>query len=132
MITDRYGRAWQLDGTAYSTDGISFDLGRTLSDAEALDRMNAMKPDGWVEPPAVPQSVPMGKARLALLATGLLPQVTNAIAAMPGVDGDRARIRWEFYPTVERHDFLVLGLAQVFNWTDDQLDALFVLAAQQQ
>lgn len=80
-----------------------------------------------VEP--VPGAVSMRQARLALLKAGLLSQVNTAIAAMPGADGDTARIEWEFSGTVERHRPLVLSLIAVLGLTDAQLDDLFRQAA---
>lgn len=52
--------------------------------------------------PTVPASVPMAQARLQLLAAGKLAAVNAVVAAMPGPQGDAARIEWEFRPTVER------------------------------
>lgn len=81
-------------------------------------------------PPAPPPTiVTMRQARLALLAAGLLTPVNAAIAAMPGVEGDAARIEWEFAAHVERQQPLVLALASALALTEAQLDDLFVAAA---
>lgn len=77
-----------------------------------------------------PQVVSMRQARLALLQQDLLDQVEAAVAAMPAPEGKAARITWEYAGEVRRGDALVQGLAQSFGWTDQQLDALFELAAQ--
>lgn len=79
--------------------------------------------------PAIPLSVTMRQARLALLQTGKLAQVNTAVAAMPGAAGDAARIEWEFSSTVERHRPLVESLGVALGMTDAQLDDLFTLAA---
>lgn len=79
--------------------------------------------------PAVPASVTMRQARLALLQAGLLSTVNDAIAAMPGADGDAARIEWEYSQEVQRNRALVLALAPVLNLTDAQLDQLFITAS---
>jgi len=77
----------------------------------------------------VPQVVTMRQARLALVQSGLLPQVNTAVAAMPGAQGDAARIEWEFSSTVERHRPLVQALGAALGLTESQLDDLFRLAA---
>lgn len=78
---------------------------------------------------SVPQSVTMRQARLALVQTGMLTQANDAVAAMPGAQGDAARIEWEFSSTVERHWPLVQALGAALGLTEAQLDDLFRLAA---
>ena len=94
---------------------------------------NIAPPDAAPQSPehadGVPVSVSMAQARLALLGAGLLAQVDAAIAAMPGIDGEAARIEWEFRPSVRRDSPLVQGLSGVLGLTGEQLDALFVAAA---
>ncbi len=128
-ITDRYGRQWSVQGTCYSTTGITLDAGRELAEVEALERMNAMQPDGWTPPPTVPDTVTMRQARLALLHAGLLKTVDATIAAMPGVEGDAARITWEFSTEVHRTDALVQSLGPALGLTTAQLDSLFLTAS---
>jgi hypothetical protein len=86
-------------------------------------------PVGWVDPNAVPAFVTMRQARLALLQAGLLDTVNNTVANMTGPQGDAARIEWEFSSEVYRNRPLVLALAQMLNWSDAELDALFISAA---
>lgn len=80
-------------------------------------------------PPPIPEVVTMRQARLALLQSGLLAQVNTAIANMSGIDGDAARIEWEFSNTVERNQPLVQSLIGALGLTEAQLDDLFTLAA---
>lgn len=83
----------------------------------------------YVPPPSdVPQAVTMRQARLALLAANMLTTVNTAIAAMPGAEGDAARIEWEYAQEVRRDSPLVAALSATFSWTSAQLDDLFVLA----
>lgn len=79
--------------------------------------------------PVVPASVTMRQARLALLQAGLLNTVNDAVAAMPGVEGQAARIEWEYSQEVQRNKALVQALAPVLNLTDAQLDQLFIAAS---
>lgn len=88
-----------------------------------------IKIDQTLAKPPVPQSVTMRQARLALLGAGLLQSVDAAVAAMPGVGGDAARIEWEYAMSVERGSPLVAGLSASLGLTDAQLDALFTTAA---
>lgn len=73
----------------------------------------------------VPQTVTMRQARLALLASGLLNDVTAAVAGA----GQAAQIEWEYASDVGRNAALIQSLAGVMGLTDEQLDGLFVLAA---
>lgn len=77
----------------------------------------------------IPRSVSMRQARLALMGAGLLQAVNDAVAAMPGVEGDAARIEWEYALSVERNSPLVSGLSASLELTAEQLDALFTAAA---
>ena len=76
-----------------------------------------------------PLAVTMRQARLALLGAGLLDMVNTAISNMPGVEGDAARIEWEYAHEVRRDSPLVSGLAAALSLTEEQLDQLFVVAA---
>lgn len=67
-------------------------------------------------------TVTMKQCRLALLAAGILPQVTAAISSMPMA----AQISWEFSQTVLKTDPLVQQLAVAFGLN---LDTLFAAAA---
>ena len=80
-------------------------------------------------PPVIPQSVTMRQARLALMGAGKLATVNATIAGMAGVQGDAARIEWEFSSDVLRNQPLVQSLGPVLGLTPAQLDALFVTAA---
>lgn len=82
------------------------------------------------EPPAhVPEAVTMRQARLALLGAGVLATADAAIAGMPGIEGDAARIEWGYAHEVRRDAPLVAGMAAVLGLTEEQLDSLFVTAA---
>ena len=93
------------------------------------DFPDAMPPElpTYIPPPSkVPKAVTMRQARLALLGAGLLQSVTDAVAAMPGIEGDAARIEWEYAQEVRRDSVLVATLGNVMQMTDAQLDALFI------
>lgn len=77
------------------------------------------------EPAPIPQVVSMRQARLALLAAGLLPTVTAAVAAADAV----AQIEWEYAQEVRRYWPTLLALQGAVGLSDAQLDALFVAAA---
>jgi hypothetical protein len=74
--------------------------------------------------------VSMRQARLALLGAGLLPTVEAAIAALPGVEGDAARIEWEYASVVARNSGLVPQMGIALGLTEQQLDGLFIAARQ--
>ena len=80
--------------------------------------------------PAVPQSVTMRQARLALLHAGLLDDVDAAIAAIPDpAQRKAAEIEWEYANTVERQSAFVQQLAAGLGLSAEQMDDLFVQAA---
>lgn len=82
-----------------------------------------------VVPGNVPVEVTMRQAKLALLQYGLLQQINTFIANIPGVQGEAARIEWEYATSVKRNAILVTQIAAAFGLTDEQLDNLFILAA---
>lgn len=88
--------------------------------------------DDFIEPveaPIVPAAVTMRQARLALLQVGKLSAVNTAIAGMTGVQGEAAKIEWEFSNEVQRSQPLVAALAPVLGMTSAELDQLFITAA---
>ncbi|WP_373033348.1 hypothetical protein [Sulfurovum sp.] len=88
-------------------------------------------PDPIVEPVVIiPQEVSMRQARLALLTIGKLAAIETAITAMAGIDGEAARIEWEYAQTIKRDHALLLSLqADVLAMTDAELDQLFIDAS---
>jgi hypothetical protein len=77
----------------------------------------------------VPQVISMRQARLALYQGGYLDMVNTVVAAIPGPEGDAARITWEFASDVDRNHPLVSFMASSLPLTDEQVDNLFILAA---
>lgn len=80
-------------------------------------------------PPAVPQSVTMRQARLALLASGKLALVDAAIEALPEPQRAQAQIEWEFASEILRASPLVEAMGAALGLDDAALDALFAEAA---
>lgn len=78
---------------------------------------------------AVPQSVTMRQARLALHAAGLLSGVNAAIASLEEPAKTAAQIEWEYASAVERNAGLVPAMATALGMTERQIDDLFVAAA---
>jgi len=87
----------------------------------------------WVIVPApgpeIPQSVTMRQARLAMLGAGILSQVDALIAAMPGDEGESARIDWNHARDVKRDWPLIDALGPQMGLTEQQIDDLFIYAA---
>lgn len=82
------------------------------------------------EPQPVPDTyiVSMRQARLALLEVGMLTDINAALAAMPGKEGEAARIEWEYAQEVRKDSPLVMGIAVQLGLTDQQITDLFNLA----
>lgn len=124
-------------GEIILTDSPAPWMGATDAEPPAFDpaTQSAFWRDGqWevvtIEPeaPHIPAVVSMRKARLALLGAGLLSQVNDAVAAMPGIEGEAARIEWEYAQEVSRVSPLVAGLSVSLGLSDADLDALFLAA----
>lgn len=117
---------------------LEYDLQPALAAGEQLQPgeiryENGRYVQGWAVVPApapeLPQSVTMRQCRIALLDAGLLDAVQSSIASMPGADGERARIDWEYALEVRRDWPLIAYMAGDLGLTDEQVDALFVTAA---
>lgn len=118
----------ELDNPTNYTPPEGFDLVKIIEggigwryvDGEAI-------PPSQPEPPvpAIPATVSMRQARLQLLATNHLATVDAAVAAM----GAAAGIEWEYATEVRRNNPLVVGIKQLLQWDDTQLDEYFVEAA---
>lgn len=76
-----------------------------------------------------PVAVPMRAAKLALIDAGLLAPIDAAIAAMPGVEGQKARIEWQYSNTLRRDHPLLAQLGPALGLTAAQIDGLFLAAA---
>lgn len=79
--------------------------------------------------PIIPEAITMRQARLALLGAGVLAQVDAAIASMTGIEGDAARIEWEYAQEVRRDSPLMAALGPALGMDAAQVDALFVAGA---
>lgn len=73
----------------------------------------------------VPTAVSMRQARLALLAAGLLDDITAAITAF----GQAAAIEWEYATEVRRDSPLIAVVQANAGLSDRQVDDLFVAAS---
>lgn len=82
-----------------------------------------------VVPGNVPEVISMRQARLALLQYNLLDNIDVIIANMPGIEGEAAKIEWEYATEVRRDSQLVKNLIPYLNFTEDQMDELFSLAS---
>lgn len=73
---------------------------------------------------AVPQTITMRQAKLALLHAGLLDDVNTAVA-----QAERAtQVEWEYATEIRRDWPTLLQVQAVLELTDEQVDALFVTA----
>lgn len=82
-----------------------------------------------VVPPKVPEEVTMRQARLVLLQTGKLDLVESTITTMAGVQGQAARIEWQYSNTLKRNQPLVILMGSLLGLNTSQLDNLFILAS---
>lgn len=91
-----------------------------------LDEYNVPTP---IPQAPAPEVISMRQARQALYQSSLLDQVNTFIAAIPGADGDKARIAWEYAGNVEKTNPLVIQIAAALPLTDQQVTDLFALGA---
>lgn len=117
---------------------VGYNLVMEIDDATVIDPLSDYVEAGKVQrrpatdnPPllAVPASVTMRQARLALLGAGMLQTISAALNAMPGDEGESARIEWEYATQVDRHSPLVASMTAVMQTTDAAIDQLFIHAA---
>lgn len=80
--------------------------------------------------PPVPSSITPRQARLALLGAGLLDTVQSAFAQLPDPQRTAASIEWEYATTIERTSPLVSQFGPILGLTEEQIDELFIAAAQ--
>ena len=76
---------------------------------------------------AVPEKVSRFQARAALLQAGLLAQAEAAVAQA----GPLALLAWQDAQEFHRNSPTINGLAPALGLTAEQIDALFIVAAQQ-
>jgi hypothetical protein len=81
------------------------------------------------QPAAIPSVLSIRQGRRALYQSGYLSQVDALIASIPGTDGDKARIDWNYATEVRRDHPLVASMAAALPLTEQQLDELFTLGA---
>jgi hypothetical protein len=77
-------------------------------------------------PPEIPQEVSRFQGLAALMDAGLLADVNAALAAA----GPLAQLAWAEASVFRRHSPLIAAMAAGFGLTEEQVDALFVAAAQ--
>lgn len=79
--------------------------------------------------PGIPRQVTMRQARQAMLSAGILGQVDALISAMPGDEGESARIDWNHAREVKRDWPLIGALGPQMGLSEQQIDDLFIYAA---
>lgn len=85
----------------------------------------------FVLPVVVPASITRAQAKLALLGAGLLDGVQAAIDAITDpVQRTAAQIEWDDRLTFDRSNPTLNALAAAMGLSTEQLDALFIAAAQ--
>lgn len=82
-------------------------------------------------PSAIPTILNMAQVRITLLHFGKLSDVTTLIQNMEGIEGEQAKIEWEFRTFVNRNNILVTMIQNHFNWTDEFIDEMFKYGAKQ-
>jgi hypothetical protein len=123
-MIDHNNKTWTRDGLT-----VACEDGRKMSIADGMTDDYLLSVIASFDNPPIPLFVDMRQARLALLGAGLLPTVNAAIQSMTGIEGDAARIEWEFAANVNRDSPLISGLSAALGLDDAMLDALFIKAA---
>lgn len=77
----------------------------------------------------IPTEVTMRQGKLALLQMGLLDTVETLIAAMPGMQGQAAKIEWDNASTIKRSSNLTLAIVSILGLSEVELDDLFLWAS---
>lgn len=106
-------------------------LGTSLDEHEDLIEQIEAAIVPYVAPPPPPVTeVSMAQARKALILSGFnLADVEPVFLSLPQPAQALARVDWEFAANVHRDNPLVAAVQASKGWTDNQVDALFSLAA---
>ena len=82
-------------------------------------------------PPVVYPDLTARQLRLGLLGAGITPaMVDQVIGQLPSPQKEAAQIEWEYANVYNRDHPLVLQIAPAFNLTTDQVNQLWLAAAQ--
>lgn len=92
---------------------------------DLIDQIEAIVPPTPPVPDVTPRQI-----RLALLNSGvLLTDIENAINTLPEPQKTQALIAWEYSTAFQRNNPFVLSIGTMLGWSDEQIDALWALAA---
>lgn len=118
-------------GSSLQQVGGTLPAGWIVMQGERPTPEHVAQEDGsWIIPPTpVPEVVTMRQARQAMLYAGILAQVDALIAAMPGEEGESARIDWNHARDVKRDWPLIGALGPQVGLNEQQIDDLFIYAA---
>lgn len=76
------------------------------------------------EPLSPVEVVPMYKVEKYLIKKGMLAQVEAALEALPGQNGELARVDWKRAPNLVKNSPLVRGIAAALDISDEMLDVM--------
>lgn len=111
---------------AYEGTEVDFKTGEVRATVMTPEQIAAAKAGEAAEALAnIPRRITMRQARLALLQSGLLANVSAAVDAAD----EATKITWEFSSEVHRDHPFVATLAAALSLSEKQLDGLFTLAA---
>lgn len=99
-------------------EGVVTDTAKELYDAERAAEERARLPQ---------EATPM-RIRLALLELGLLDSVIAHFNTYDDVTKAKINIIWEFADVIPKHHPMVQKMAQGLEWTEEQLDNIFIKA----
>ena len=85
----------------------------------------------YAAPPVIYLDLTARQLRLGLLGAGITPtMVDQVIGQLPSPQKEAAQIEWEYANVYNRDHPLVLQIAPAFNLTTDQVNQLWLAAAQ--
>lgn len=80
-------------------------------------------------PPMVPDAVPKLNGKLAMVRAGWFSDIKAFLDAIPGTEGDEARVYFADTETMRRDHKMVLNISAALGKTPAEVDAMFILAA---
>lgn len=111
----------ELTGVVTLRDGEGNE--RIVKEGESVEEVAADFFPPYVPP--VPQSVSPADFCIALDQMGLLDEVEAYVATLPRA----AQIKWQRAASIDRDNPLIAAAAQSENWSVEQVDEVFRLAA---
>ena len=126
-LKESYGDSWPKDALE-----ISDELYHNLLDGQTQGKVISSDKKGnpiLVEPPVQAAIIPTITKRQAMLQLDEIGLYDDLIEFINQSENKKLKIEFEYSSSFERDSPVIIGMAQQFSLTDEQVDNLFIEAA---